>query len=128
MVFTNHSKEPIGVWRDWCSWGWFCPEITIAVAGQKYLFTRIKRTWSRNYPDAYWIEPGDHYLLPVNLLGRSWVQPKDFRPDLEGVANVSCTFTLRACEATKRKGIWTGSVSVSHQLHLDISTEPRLPY
>lgn len=128
-MFTNTSDEKLGVWRDWCSWGWFCPAFTISQGKRVFTFKRPARAWAANFADPFWIEPGDHYLLPVSLLDKAhWVQPEGFDFDQQKVATVSATFTIPADADTKAAGLWTGSVHTSEEFHLDIATLPTLPF
>src|SRR6478672_6038536 len=71
LVITNTSSTKLGVWTDWNSWGWFCPLFTITQADRQFSFRRVAdRDWTRNFPQPFWILPGDCYLLPVNLLNK----------------------------------------------------------
>lgn len=128
LLFTNTSAAPIAVWRDWCSWGWFCPHVTIALGGKTYEFKRADRRWTKNYPDAFWILPGEHYILPIQLFGDGWLQPADFHPDFDTPAEVTCKFTVSEDRETKEQGVWTGTLKVTQALSLDASTEAKLQF
>ena len=129
LVFTNTTEAKVGVWRDWNSWGWFCPSITITQGDKQFLFKRAVRFWTYNFPDPFWILPGDHYLLPLNLLEKEhWEQPQDFKIDKARLATVSASFSIRPDKETKSVRLWTGTVQVSAEFHLDVTTEARLPF
>ena len=128
LLFTNTSADPVAVWRDWCSWGWFCPHLTIVLGGKSYDFKRAERDWTKNYPDAFWILPGEHYILPIRLLGDEWVQPADFQPDFDTPAKVTCTFTIPEDGATQEQGVWTGTLKVTQTLNLDAASEANPPF
>ena len=128
LLFTNTSVAPVAVWRDWCSWGWFCPHVTIVLGGKVYDFKRAETVWTRNFPDAFWIVPGEHYILPIQLLSDEWVQPADFHPDFDTPAKVTCTFTIPEDRETKEQGVWTGTLKVTQTLNLDAVTEAKLPF
>ena len=128
LLFTNTSAAPIGVWRDWCSWGWFCPRVSIKLGEKVFEFKKADREWTKNYPDAFWIAPGEHYLLPIQLLGSDWLQPKDFHPDFDTPAEVTCTFTISEDRDTKELGVWTGTLKVTQTIHLDAATDAKLPF
>ena len=124
LVITNQSREQQGVWEDWCSWGWDCPTITIKTGASTYAFKKAEMFWTRNFPAPYWIEPGNHYLLPVNLFSKDWIQPKGFKPDPEVEALISASFKVAPDDDSKTQGIWTGERHCEMRAYMD-TREPK---
>ena len=120
LVITNHSDERTGVWQEWCSWGWFCPKLSIRTGGATFDFRKAQKTWTKNHPDPFYIDPDGHYLLPVNLLSDDWVRPKDFKPakDLEAV--VTASYTITPDEHTQSQKIWTGTLRNEEKTFLEM--------
>ena len=108
-MITNTSSERWGVWEDWSSWGWFSPKVVIDIRDRRYEFAKRGRQWKRNFPDPYYLEPDNHYILPVNLFGGDWTEPIGFNilPDVE--ATVSISFTISDRNADQYK-VWAGTL------------------
>ena len=125
LVITNHSSERLGVWRDWSVWGWYCPKVDIRIGETTFEFRRKGKPWKRNFPDPYYIDPGDHYILPVALLSDEWIQPGGFKPPNDKEALVSATFSIEPSDITKKKNIWTGELKAETKAVLDLENDAR---
>lgn len=121
FVITNCSQERLGVWLDWNSWGWYCPKITIDIRDRRFEFAKKIMQWKRNFPSPFYIEPDDHYILPVNLLSNDWSQPIGFNPLRDVEALVSASFTITPDQATKAMKIWTGELKCETRVYLEKS-------
>ena len=109
-MITNTSSEHWGVWEDWCSWGWFCPKVTIDIRDRRFEFAKKSRNWKRNFPDPYYLEPDNHYILPVNLFGGDWTEPIGFNVLHDVESTVSISFTIKPDMYAERKKVWTGTL------------------
>jgi hypothetical protein len=109
----------MGIWRDWCSWGWFCPSVCLKTKKQEWKFAKAQRNWTMNFPDAYNVLPSDHYILPVDLLSDDWIRPKGFDIDRDEEYLVSVRFDIEPDEDTKKMNVWTGSLVAETRVHLD---------
>jgi len=125
LVITNQSAERLGVWRDWSSWGWYCPAVDFRVGDTSFEFRRKGIAWARNFPDPYYIDPGDHYVLPVALLSDEWIQPNNFRPQADKEAVISATFKIKPSDDTKRLHIWTGVLKAETRAVLDLEHDAK---
>ena len=125
LVITNHSNERRAIWRDWCSWGWFCPTISIQLGGTTFDFKKQEKVWTVNFPDPYYVDPGDHYVLPVNLLSDDWIQPKDFKPALDVEAVVTASYAVKPDEDTKKSNVWTGTMQTQTKMFLDATMKAK---
>lgn len=121
LVITNHSKERMGIWRDWCSWGWFCPAISLQLGGASFAFRKAEMFWTVNLPDPHYIDPGDHYVVPVNLFSDDWIQPADFKPARDAEAVITATFTTKPDKDTEKMKIWTGTMQAETKMFLAAS-------
>ena len=127
LVITNRSNERMAVWRDWCTWGWFCPTMSIRLGGTTFDFKKAVKIWTKNHPDPFYIDSGDHYVLPVNLLSDDWIQPKDFKPARDVEAVVTATYTIKTDEHTQRLKVWTGTMQTQAKMFLDASLRAKQP-
>lgn len=110
FVITNISTERQGVWREWCSWGWFCPKVTIDIRDRRFEFVKAGRHWKKNFADPFHIEPDNHFVLPVNLFSGGWNVPVGFNL-LDGVeAIISVSYIIKPDMYTEREKVWTGTL------------------
>lgn len=112
VVITNLSKEPIRLWREWCSWGYYSLSFALADAGGK--ITIVKKgpmEWAKNYPDATTLAPGDHMVFEVTFDQSTW--PNAPVPDKGKSREIKmkAVFSIPADEDTKKQSVWTGEVS-----------------
>jgi hypothetical protein len=127
LVITNHSKGRRAEWCDWCSWGWVCPAISIQVGDSSFDFKKAGKVWTRNFPDPFYLDPGDHYLLPVNLLSDDWIQPKDYNPANDVEAVITASYTIKPDKDTEKMKVWTGTMQTEVKLFLDASRSAKRP-
>ena len=112
VVLTNISKEPIRVWREWCSWGWY--SLSFRVTDEKGVTTEVKkaaRGWTKNYPDATVLQPGDHMVYEVAFDPETW--PTAPLPEKGQSRKVIMTavFAIEADQDAKKGKVWTGEVA-----------------
>ncbi len=127
LVITNHSNERMAVWSDWCSWGWFCPTITIQVGGNTFDFKKTVKNWWANSPDPFYFDPGDHYVLPINLFSDDWIQPKGFTPGVYERAVITASYTIKPDQHTQKLKVWTGTMQIQARLILDARMKDKKP-
>ncbi len=125
LVITNHSSERLAVWREWCSWGWFCPAVSIQLGETTFEFKKAEKCWTRNFPDPFSIDPGEHFVLPVNLLSDDWIQPKGFQPEANAGAVVTAAYTIKPEEEATKMKVWTGTLKCQMKMILDAFRRPR---
>ena len=54
VLLTNVSRNPVRVWQEWCSWGYYCLQIEIVEQdGMKHLLKKKRIPFYQNFPD-YW--------------------------------------------------------------------------
>jgi hypothetical protein len=111
VVLTNVSDQPIRLWRDWCSWGYFCLSFELTDQdGRTFQVRKKPRGWDKNFPDPFTIPGGNHMVLdvalddtwegvplPVNRNGQVW--------------KIKAVYEVPADEETAKHKVWTGKVS-----------------
>jgi hypothetical protein len=110
VVVTNVSKQPVRLWKESCSWGYYNLSFTAAGRdGKTVAVKKLKRAFTSNRPDWMLLPPGDHLVLDVSFEDHIW----EDLPVPE--ANQSLRVSLRAVyEVTERSGkyrVWTGRVA-----------------
>jgi hypothetical protein len=112
VVVTNVSDEPVRLWKEWCSWGYF--NLTFQVtdeAGHPVEVRKQGRDWSKNFPDWEVIPPGGHQVREVTFdptIWEGWPLPE---PNRHRAVRLRATYDIRTDEASKEHGVWTGQVS-----------------
>ena len=114
VVITNTSDQRLGVWEQWCSWGWSTLSFELVTgSGEQVLVNRAPGEWSKNFPDSFMLEPGEHFVLPVNLFDGTWESAgRPLDPDQwPASGTLIAVYTTLADQYTKQHGVWVGRVS-----------------
>src|SRR4051812_27123537 len=73
VVVTNVSKEPVRLWKEWCSWGYFTLSFEMTDdKGKVTPITKKVRGWDKNHPDWMLVGPGDSMVFAVNFDESLW--------------------------------------------------------
>jgi hypothetical protein len=114
VVITNASDGPVRLWRDWCSWGYFCLSFEVIDArGKSYTVKKKARGWDKNYPDEKLIPSGDHMVLEVAFDDSTWEGgPSPVSGSHEPqVLSIQAVYEVRADPESEKQKIWTGKVT-----------------
>ncbi len=120
VVVTNVSDQPVRLWRDWCSWGYYNLTLEFAdenaAGGEKtWVLAKKERGWSKNYPDAAEIAPGGSMIFTVPLTATTW-KGSDFLQKYVGKKlKMRVNYAIPADADTKKLGVWTGRVQSKYQ-------------
>jgi hypothetical protein len=112
VVVRNESDAPLGVWREWCSWGWF--QLTFVVtdaSGESFVVRKKERGWRKNYPDAWRLAPGEPLVLTPRLSdGDVWENADRLAKLRDSAVTVQAVFTAEAGEDSRGQAVWSGRV------------------
>jgi hypothetical protein len=109
VVVTNVSGNPIRVWREWCSWGYFTLSFQATdEAGKTTTVKKKDRGWDKNYPDWTTIPPGDHLVFEVSFDEATWQDPPLPEQGKVRTVRLRAIFEVPADQDTKASQIWTG--------------------
>jgi len=119
VLITNTSDEPLRIWQEWCSWGYFGLSFECSDAeGGKWTAKKLPRRWDKNYPDYWTLAAHESLVLDVSFADtRTW---KGFRRP----AGMSQEITMRAIlefqpEAESQKhSVWTGRAASKADTYL----------
>lgn len=80
VVLTNISESDQSVWREWCSWGYFCLSFDITLPDGKTFHVKKKpRPWKKDYADPFVVKSGNHFVYSVRFDDK-WVGfPHDWK-------------------------------------------------
>jgi hypothetical protein len=111
-VVTNVSEEPVRLWQEWCSWGYFTLSFEVTDQdGRSAVVKKKPRGWDRNTPDWIAIPPGDHLVFDVSFSEPIW----EDAPSPEGVkprpVRMKAVYAIPADPETKKHGVWVGQVA-----------------
>jgi len=115
-VVTNLSPEPIRVWRDWCSWGYFNLSLEFRSGERTWLATKKVPIWTINYPDEAELAAGESIVFKV-VLNEDW---QDLPPWDEFIGNVLEMRVLYAIEEDKQSteiDVWLGKMATAWQTY-----------
>lgn len=109
LVLRNLSDEPMRIWREWCSWGYFAASfIAIAADGTQVLVKKRQREWGKNTPDFEEIAPGESIVRDVYYASDEWLNfPRGM---VNGGHDIKLTaiFEIEADADAKRHRVWVG--------------------
>jgi hypothetical protein len=120
VVVTNVTKEPVRLWREWCSWGYFNLFFEVQFGEEKPLkMVKELRGWDKNYPDFAEIAAGEHLVLEVKLDPGVWRIPFE-KAGEPRAARLRAIYAVEPDDESKRHVVWTGRVesrSIDVMLH-----------
>jgi hypothetical protein len=76
VVITNASNQPLRLWNEWCSWGYF--NLSFQVTDENGKTGTVKKTspiFEPNVPSWSVLQPGDHQVIEVSFDPRTWLDP-----------------------------------------------------
>ena len=111
VVLTNVSDKPIRLWKEWCSWGYFCLSFEVKDETDKVTAVmKSPRPWSKNYPDWTIIPPGDHMVFEVTF-GSDWDKPVLPEKGKSMQVKMRAIYEIRPDDDTKKAEVWTGRIT-----------------
>jgi hypothetical protein len=110
VVLANLGKEPIRLWRDWCSWGHENISFEIVDrAGARTVIRRAEGEWRKNYPDFWTLDPAEPLVVQVKLDDGSWDVPPGVRTaEKEQVVKLRVVYAVERDNAARDHRVWTG--------------------
>jgi hypothetical protein len=112
VVVTNVSGEPIRLWKEWCSWGYFNLSFQVTDdAGRSVEVRKQNRDWTKNYPDMMIIPTGEHHVREINFDPTTWENPPMTEAGRSRSVRLRAIYGIQANTETKEHGVWTGQVS-----------------
>lgn len=111
LVLRNLSREPVRVWREWCSWGYFAASfVAVAADGTQSLVKKRDREWGKNFPDFDEIGPGESIVRDIYFGSDDWENfPR--RTGSGGHAiKLKAIFAIEPDGDAKKHRVWTGKV------------------
>jgi hypothetical protein len=111
VVVTNVSNQPLRLWREWCSWGYY--NLSFEVTDEDGKTTTVKkkqRGWRKNYPDWFLVAPSEHMVFDITLDESVWENPPLPEKGKSRVVKMRAVLEIPEDADTKGSGVWTGKV------------------
>ena len=112
VVITNVSKEPVRLWREWCSWGYYSLSFSVVGPDGKDILVKKKQIgWTKNFPDSTTLAPGDHLVFEVTFDQAVWPDAPVPDKGKSREVKMKAVFAIAADDESKQHGVWVGEVS-----------------
>lgn len=112
VVVENTSSQPVNLWREWCSWGWYNLSFEIIDdAGNATPLRKKMRAWTKNYPDSCTVAPGSYFVYTVDFDPKIWEKPPLPREGKHHTVKLRAVFGVRDDAEAREHGVWTGRVT-----------------
>lgn len=113
VVVRNVSEKPLRVWTDRFSWGY--DNLSFEQThddGKTTRITKKERGWRKNYPDWLELQPGECYVLNVNLFSTDiWNEVPGADPKAKPkLVKLQAIYEVQPDEESKKLGVWAGKV------------------
>jgi hypothetical protein len=117
VLLTNVSRNPVRVWQEWCSWGYYCLQIEIVEQdGMKHLLKKKRIPFYQNFPDYVVSQPGESIVWNVELNSTVWEDLSWLPNDKMVNVKVRAIYTVKQAEDSQvnrdlgvtSSGVWTG--------------------
>ena len=114
VVLTNVSKQPVRLWREWCSWGYYALSFRVTAGnGKQTTVKKLPRVWTKNLPDWMQLGPGDHMIFEVTFDPTVWDSPPLPPSGASQTATLTAIYELTASPESKQQAVWVGRVATS---------------
>lgn len=114
VVVRNVSEKPLRLWTDRYSWGYdnLSFEQTLD-DGKTTRITKKERGWDKNFPDWLELQPGESYILNVNLFAADiWNDVPTANPKAKPkLVKLRAIYEVQPDDESKKLGVWTGKVA-----------------
>ena len=111
VLVTNRSDQPVRLWREWCSWGYFSLSLVMTdESGRVTVVRKLQRGWDKNFPSWVAIAPGDHMLWRVSLDPTIWSQSPVPATGKFLQIKMKVVFEIYQDDESKEFNVWTGKV------------------
>lgn len=111
VVLRNESEQPLRLWREWCSWGYFALRfMAIDQDGKEHKISKAPRRWSANNPDFEEIDPGECVVREVFFGKKDW-EPFPRGKDRAGnLLQLQAIYEVELDKHATELGVWTGKI------------------
>ena len=118
VVITNLSKRSLGVWREWCSWGYYTLSLEARTSdGRKVQLRKKERTWTRNIPDYWKLAPGESLVRNIVLSSDKWKGIEELQIKESVRLFLRVVLEVPASDESKEYGVWSGKVASPEGLY-----------
>jgi hypothetical protein len=111
VVLTNEGLEPVKLWQEFVSWGYFALEFQIVLPNSTTASVRRKPiTFYANGPARLTLNPNESVVWDVYFSSTEWDGLSFTEDDEELKCSLKAVYAAGEDEYSKAYGIWTGQV------------------
>jgi hypothetical protein len=112
VLLRNVSSQPIKLWKDWNSWGYFNLSLEAEDRnGERWVIRRRRPSaWDGDFPDFWVLLAGESLVLEIDMSAGEW----EGFPDLYGEqlpATLTAVYENKFDELAGEFGLWIGQIS-----------------
>ncbi len=112
VVVTNTSGEPVRLWREWCSWGYFNLSFVVTDEdGKTASVTKRPRGWDKNIPDWMIVPPGGHMVFEVAFDETIWRDAPLPERGRSRTIRMKAIYEVHADDWSEKFDVWSGRIS-----------------
>ncbi len=110
VVLTNISNVAQPVFETWNSWGFQTVSFEFTTAdGKKFYVLRREEDFTKNFPSAFLIQPGEHQVYPIRL-DKEWAGLPKFTENGETPIRCVAIYQVSPTLAATEQKVWTGRI------------------
>ena len=118
VVLTNVSDKPVRLWKEWCSWGYFCLSFEVQDGTGKLTAVRkTPRGWDKNFPSFQTLQPGSNMVFEVNF-GSDWENPVLPEKGKSIQVKMRAVYEIPPDDEAKKAEVWTGKVASPEEAYV----------
>jgi hypothetical protein len=111
VIVSNTSDKPQRIWQEWCSWGYFGLTFEFTDEhGKKWVANKKERSWTRNFPDWWILEPHESLVMDVHFGDSDIWQGFPKVGDTPQIVTMRAVLEFKPDDESRKNGIWTGRV------------------
>lgn len=110
VVVRNVSAQPVNLWSSKYSWGYANLSFEFKdETGALRTVQKKPREWTKNFPDACTLLPGDDLVLDVDFTSSDWDgAPKAATGTKSVVISMRAVYEIRPDAESQKLKVWTG--------------------
>ncbi|HEX3799502.1 MAG TPA: hypothetical protein VH413_12455 [Verrucomicrobiae bacterium] len=109
VLLTNVSDQPVRLWTEWCSWGYF--SLQFEVTEKNGTVHVLKKKWINfyvNFPDYDSLKPNQSMVWNIELSSQEWEDLSWLPKDGGAAVKLKVIYQVNADDDSDEHTIWTG--------------------
>lgn len=112
VVVTNTSQEPVKLWQESCSWGYFNLSFESTDQGGKIVLIKKKaKGWNKDFPTWTVLAAGEQWVVDVAFDESTWQNPPLSAKGKGQAIKLKAVFEIAPEPEAQERNIWTGKIT-----------------